>query len=208
MRRPFFSGAALGLALVAAGCAMPGTYVSGGVGVAGGRGYISGGVGGYGARYGYPRDYGYGRYGPYGYGQDRYYGGAVLYGYDPYGRALYRLPDGRLVRGQTGYAPYARYPTYPAYPYPIYRSHPGYYGYPAYPGGLRAPIRRLPRGYAQPQPLPGTGVSPPPSAATHAVQASPVEAPTTIEHAPATYRGEAGRRVESRHGEQTTNDEP
>ena len=137
---------AIAAAALTAGCMVPGVYVSGGVGVGGGRGYVSGGIGGY-SSYGYSRyryPYGYRSYGNYG------YGGNVPYGQYGYRAPLYRLPDGRWIRGYDGYRS--------AYPY---------YGRPGHPGISH----RYPPGYGHgiprpgpgpgPRPMPGTGVTVP-----------------------------------------------
>lgn len=130
IRKLSMTAGLLGSALLLSGCVTP--YVSGSVGTrVGSGGYISGSVGGY--------PYGYGGYNRYGYG-------SAIYGYDQYGRPIYRMPDGRLVVGGQYNNGYDRYYGYPGYNYPSY-GRPGY-GYPGY--GYRQPSYGYP-GYGYPR---------------------------------------------------------
>ena len=154
---------AIAIAALATGCMTPGVYVSGGVGVAGGRGYVGGGIGGY-----YPYGYGPYGYGSYGYSRYRYPYGERRYGSRgpgrvvPHGRADGRgahrpPPDGRWVRE---YGSYHGTDTYG------HRS-----GYPGFQ-------RRYPPGDGHRNPRTGPGVRPMPGTdATDPMPPPPMSAP-------------------------------
>ena len=153
IRKTLLGAGILGSALFLTGCMTP--YVSGSVGTrVGSGGYISGSVGGY--------PYGYGGYNRY-----NRYGSGSVYGYDRYGRPIYRLPDGRLVTGGNyGYNTYDRYYGYPSggYGYPSY-GYPGggCYRYPGngYPG-YRTPPRPYRPPVVRPRPNDNGGIGPRP----------------------------------------------